>query len=66
MCPFDYTTVAVSGKVVRTLTDLTTPVGFIAVTPTDRPTSVHNCCVSKILVAFLYVFHDAFWIFLWV
>ena len=47
MCPFDYTAVAVSGKVGYPLTGLTTPVGWL-VTPTDRPKSVRNRCVNKV------------------
>ena len=32
VCPFDYTAVAVSGKVERSLTGLTTPVGWLSLT----------------------------------
>ena len=39
----------------RTITGLTIPVGLTAVTPTDRPKSVRNCCVSNFLVTILYV-----------
>ena len=53
VCPFDYT--AVSGKVVRTLTGLTTPVGLTAVTPTGLPKSVHNRCVIEIFLWLFYV-----------
>ena len=49
MCPFGYTAVAVSEKVVRTLTGLITPDGLTAVTPTDRPKSVRNRCVIEVL-----------------
>ena len=63
----------VSGKVVRTLTGLTTPVGLTAitptdraVTPTDRPKSVRNCCVIEVFGGVFVCCHDAFWIFLWV
>ena len=52
ICPIDYTTFAVSGKVERSYTGLTTPVGLTAVTPTYRPMSVRNCCVIEVLVAF--------------
>ena len=48
-----YTTFAASGKVVRTLTGLTTPVGLTAVTQTDRPKSVRNLLCKQL--AFLYV-----------
>ena len=44
VCPFDFTAVAVSGKVERSLTGLTTPVGLTAVTPTYRPKSVRSMC----------------------
>ena len=47
VCPFDYTAVAVSGKVGYPLTGLTTPVGWL-VTPTDRPKSVRNRCVIEV------------------
>ena len=59
-----YTAVAVSGKVVHTLTGLTTPVGLTAVTPTDRPKSVRNCCVIEAFGGVFVCCHDAFWIFL--
>ena len=39
--------------------------GVTVVTPTDRPKSVRNCCVTKFLVVFLCC-DVAFWIFLWV
>ena len=55
VCPFYYTAVAVSGKVVRAWIGLTTPVRLTAVTPIDRHKSVRNCCVIEVLVAFLYV-----------
>ena len=66
MRPFDYTAVAVSGKVVRTLTNLTVPVGLTAVTPTDRPKSVRNRCVIEVFEGVFLCCHDAFWTFLWV
>ena len=40
-------------------------ISMTAVTPTDRPYSVRNSCVIKVLVAFLCC-HVAFWIVLWV
>ena len=44
---------------------LTTAEGLTAVTPTDRPTSVLNRCVSEV-VRWRYLYcHDAFWLFLW-
>ena len=53
--PFDYTALAVSGKVERSLTGLTTPgSGVAVVTPTDRPKSVRNRCVIEVLVAFFF------------
>ena len=52
--PFDYTAVAVSGKVERSWTGLTTPVGLTAVTSTDRPKSVHN---RHVIEVFGGVFH---------
>ena len=48
VCPFDYTAVAGSGKVRRPLTRLTTPVGWLFVTPTDRPKSVRNRCLIEL------------------
>ena len=65
MCLFDNTAVAFSGKVERSLTGLTTPVGVIAVTSTDRPKSVRN----RVIVVFGGFFHVVtllLWIFLWV
>ena len=50
MCPFDYTAVPVSGKVVRSKTGFTTHTSGVAVvTPTDRPKSVRNRCLIKVL-----------------
>ena len=63
MCPFDHTAVAVSGKVVRTYTGQTTPVGLTAVTPTDRPKSVRNWCEIEVFDGVFVCCHDAFWIF---
>ena len=55
VCPLDYTAVAVSGKVERSYTGLTTPVGLTAATPTDRPKSVRNRCVIKVFGGVFYV-----------
>ena len=44
VCPFDYTAVAVSGKVDR----FNHTSWVTAVTPTDRPRSVRNSCVIKV------------------
>ena len=63
MCPFDYTAAVVSGRVVRTYTGLTTPVGVTAVTPTDRPKSVRNHCVIEVFWWRFLCYHDSFWIF---
>ena len=63
--PFDYTAVAVSGKVGAHKTRLNHTSGVTAVTPADRPKSVRNRCVIEIFGGFLCC-HDAFWIFLWV
>ena len=62
---FDYTAVAVSGKVGIPYTGLNTPVGGGGVigTHTDRPKSACNRCVIEVLVAFLCC-HVGFWIFL--
>ena len=40
--------------------------GVTIITPTDRPKSIRNCCVIKILVVFLCFVTLLFWIFLWV
>ena len=45
--PFDYTAVAVSRKVERSNTGLTTPAGNTVI-PTDRPKSVRNRCVIEV------------------
>ena len=55
MCPFDYTAVAVIGKVVRTLTSLTTPVGLTDVTSIDRPKSVRSHSVIEDLCGVYFV-----------
>ena len=48
MCPYDYTTVAGSGKV-GPVNRLTTVLCWIVVvTPTDRPKSVRNRCVIEL------------------
>ena len=57
---FDYTAVAVSGKVVR---DLTTSVAVTAVTPTDRPKSVRNLCVIEVFGGVFYVVTMLFGLF---
>ena len=48
MCPFDYTAVAVSGKVERSFYRFNHTGWVTAVTPTDRPKSVRNSCVIKV------------------
>ena len=48
MCAFDYTAVAVSGKVKRSLHRFNQTSGVTAVTPTDRPKSVRYRCVIKV------------------
>ena len=65
VCPFDCTAVAVSGKVERSLTGLTTPVGWLL---SLQLTVLGRSAIlvwSKILVALLCC-HVAFWIVLWV
>ena len=57
VCSFDYTSVAVSGKVERSLTGLTTPVGLTAVTPIGCPKLVRNHCAIDVFGG---VFYDAF------
>ena len=37
-----------------------------AVTPTDRPKSVRNCCVIEVFGGVFLCCHVAFWIFQWV
>ena len=55
VCPFDYTVVAVNGKVERLLTGLNTPVGWLLLLQlTVLIGKQSNYC------------HVAFWIFLWV
>ena len=49
---FDYTAVAVSRKVERSLTGLTTQVRFTANTPTDRPKSVRDRCAIEVFGGF--------------
>ena len=51
VCPFDYTAFAVSGKVERSETGLTTPVGWLLLRPLTVPKSVSNRCVIEVLVA---------------
>ena len=48
MCPFDYTAVAVSGKVERLVNRFNHTSWVTAVTPTDRPKSVRSGCVIKV------------------
>ena len=55
VCPFDYTAVAVSGKVERPWTGLRTPVGLTAVIPTGRPKSVRDRCVIEVFDGVCYV-----------
>ena len=43
LCPFDYKTVVVIGKVKRSETS-----GMTVGTPTDRPQSVRNRCVIEV------------------
>ena len=44
MCPFDYTAVAVSGKVELSLTSFTTPIAWMlsVISAIDRPKSVRQ------------------------
>ena len=48
VCPFDYTAVAVCGKVERFVNRFTHTIWVTAVTPTDRPNSVRNRCVIEV------------------
>ena len=50
MCPFDYTAVAVSGKV-GPVNQVNHTSWVVVVTPTDRPKSVRNRCVIEFFVA---------------
>ena len=47
MCPFDYTSVAGSGKV-RPVNQVNHPSCLAVVAPTDRPNSVRNRCVIEL------------------
>ena len=47
VCPFDYTAVAVSGKV-ELVNRFNHTSWVTAVTPTDRPKSIRNSCVIKV------------------
>ena len=47
MCPFDYTAVAVSGKV-GPVNQVNHTSCVAVVTPTDRPKSVRNRCVIEL------------------
>ena len=49
VCPFDYTAVAVSGEGWALVNRFNHTSWVTAVTPTDRPKSVHNSCVIKVL-----------------
>ena len=53
VCPFDYTAVAVSGKVGRKPVNHTSWVAVV--TPTDRPKSVRNRCVIELFCGVVYV-----------
>ena len=50
VCPFDYTTVAVSGKV-GPVKPLNNTIWVAVVTPTDRPKSARNRCVIELFGA---------------
>ena len=50
MCPFDYTAVAGSGKVVP-VHQVNNTSWVTVVTPNDRSKSVRNCCVIELFVA---------------
>ena len=50
--PFDYTALAVSGKVVNRFNHTS---GVTAVTPTDRPKSVRNRCAIEVFGGVFYV-----------
>ena len=54
MCPFDYTAVAVSGKVERLKTGLTTPIAWmLSVTSAiDRPKSVPQLPYNRMCISF--------------
>ena len=57
--------VAVSGKVERSCTGLTTPVGLTAVTPTDRPKLVRYRCVIEGFGGVFYFVTMLFGCFCW-
>ena len=48
MCPFEYTAVAVSGKVGNTVNRFNHTSWVAIVTKTDRPKSVRNSCVIEV------------------
>ena len=51
----------VSGRVGILLTGLTTPVGWLSFTPTDRPKSVRNRCVIEVFVGVFVLSHCFFY-----
>ena len=53
VCPFDYTAVAVSGKVSLKPVNHTSWVAVV--TPTDRPKSVCNRCLIELFCGVVYV-----------
>ena len=59
-----YTTFAVSEKV-ELVNWFNQNSGMTAVTQTDRPKSVRNCCVTKVFWGHFYVVTLIFLIFLW-
>ena len=58
MCPFDYMDVAVSGKVGRPLTGLTTPIAWMlsVISAIDRPKSVPQTAVLSKVHFFLSIY----------
>ena len=56
MCPFDYTGVAVSGKVERSVTGLTTPIAWMlsVTTAIDRPKSLPQLPYNRMCIFNIY------------
>ena len=64
MCPFDYTVVAVSGKV-GPVNQVNHTSWVAVVTPTDRHKSVRNRCVIELFCGVVCVVTLPFWHFCW-
>ena len=64
VCPFDYTTVAGSGKV-EPVNQVYDTSWMVVVTPTDRPKSDRNRCVIELFCGVVCVVILPFWNFCW-